>query len=251
MKKKTAYKGTFDHKRDIGRVRIANEDQSFVLTNYHGDVLMIVCDGMGGQNKGDYASKMALDHLVDSFKKKRKMPLFLSRLWLMRTLKEANSIIYNEAEKNPIYHDMGTTCVAVLIQGSSMIVINVGDSRAYAYSELGLRCLTSDQTYVNYLYRSGQIKERERDSSPDRHILMNALGVYPSCNFDVKTYPYFGETVLLCSDGLYNNVSEPEIRAILATDERTDQKTANLISEANHNGGSDNVAVALWETIKE
>lgn len=250
MKKSTSYKGTFDYKRDIGRIRIANEDQSFVLTNYQGDVLMVVCDGMGGQNKGDFASKMALDHFVESFKSKRKMPLFFSRLWMIRTLKEANSIIFDEADKNPFYHDMGTTCVAVLIQGTSMIVLNVGDSRAYAYNEFGLRRLTTDQTYVNYLYRSGQIKERERDSRPDRHVLMNALGIYPSINFDIQTMPYTGETILLCSDGLYNNISEPEIRAILSTDERTDQKTATLISEANHNGGSDNVAVALWETIK-
>ena len=251
MSKAVAYKGTFDFKRDIGRVRIANEDQSFVLTNYQGDVLLVVCDGMGGQNKGDFASKIAMDHLVESFKKKRKMPLFLSRLWLMRTIKEANAIIYDEAEKNAFYRDMGTTCVAVLIQGRSMIVINVGDSRAYCFDDQGLRRLTSDQTYVNYLYRSGQIEERERDSSPDRHILMNALGVHPSVNFDIQSFPYSGETILLCSDGLYNNVSEPEIRAVLSTDERTDQKTSTLISEANHNGGSDNVAVALWESVRQ
>ena len=251
MSRGISYKGTFDFKRDIGRVRIANEDQSFVLTNYQGDVLMVVCDGMGGQNKGDFASKMALDHLVESFKNKRKMPVFLSRLWLMRSVKEANSIIFKEADSNPFYHDMGTTLVAVLIQGNSMIVINVGDSRAYSYSESGLRRLTNDQTYVNYLYRSGQIKERERDSRPDRHVLMNALGIYPSVNFDIHTYPYSGETILLCSDGLYNNVSEPEIRAVLSTDERTDQKTATFISEANHNGGSDNIAVALWESVRE
>ena len=245
------YKGYFSSRTDIGRVRIANEDQAYVLTNYHGEVLMVVCDGMGGQNKGDYASKMAIDHLVECFQTKRRMPVFLSRSWLLRVIKEANAMIYDEAQKRKIYHDMGTTCVAALIQGQKIIVANVGDSRAYAYDERGLVRLTQDQTYVDYLYRSGQIKEREKDSSPNRHVLMNALGIYPSASLDLIVRPYCGETILLCSDGLYNNVSEPEIRAILSTDERPDVKVSSLISEANGNGGSDNVAIAIWEAIRQ
>ena len=245
-----AYKGYFASRTDIGKVRISNEDQSFVLTNYYGDVLMVVCDGMGGQNKGDYASKMALDHLVESFQTKRKTPVFLSRAWLRKTIKEANALIYNEAQNKQAYHDMGTTLVAVLIQGEKMIIANIGDSRAYAYDERGLVHLTEDQTYVDFLYRSGQIAEQEKNSSPDRHVLMNALGIYPSAMLDLYVRPYCGQTILLCSDGLYNNVSEPEIRAVLSTDERPDQKVSSLIAEANGNGGSDNIAIAIWEAIR-
>ena len=241
------YKGHFASRTDIGRVRVTNEDQATVLTNYHGDVFMVVCDGMGGQNKGDYASKMALDFLVESFQNKRKTPIFLSRAWLRKTIKEANANIYNEAERSKAYRSMGTTCVAVLIQGDKMIVANLGDSRAYAFDERGLTRLTSDQTYVDYLYRAGKINASEKESSPDRHVLLNALGIYPSASFDLEVKPYAGETIMLCSDGLYNNVSEPEIRAILATDERPDQKVLSLIAEANANGGSDNVAIAIWE----
>lgn len=244
------YKGHFASRTDRGRVRISNEDQAFVLTNYNGDVLMVVCDGMGGQNKGDYASKMAVDYLVESFQKKRKTPALLSRSWLLHTIKEANSIIYREATKNPTYRDMGTTCVAALIQGNKIILANIGDSRAYSYDEHGLSRLTEDQTYVDYLYRSGQIQDHERDTSPERHVLMNALGIFPSASCDLFVKPYYGETVLLCSDGLYNNVSEAEIRAVLATDERPDQKVSSLIAEANANGGSDNIAIAIWECEK-
>ncbi len=241
------YKGHFASRTDMGKVRISNEDQSFVLTNYNGDVLMVVCDGMGGQNKGDYASKMALDILVESFQKKRKTPALLTRSWLLRTIKDANSHIYNEATKNPTYRDMGTTLVCAVIQDNKIILANIGDSRAYRYDEQGLSRLTEDQTYVDYLYRSGQIKAKERDASPDRHVLMNALGIFPSASCDLVIKPYYGETILLCSDGLYNNVSESEIRAVLATDERPDQKVASLIAEANANGGSDNIAIAIWE----
>ena len=244
------YKGSFAFKTDIGRVRVTNEDQAFVLTNYQGDVFMIVCDGMGGQNKGDYASKIALDYLTEAFQKKRKMPILLTKIWLRKVIREVNSIIFNEAESNPTYSNMGTTMVAVLIQGRKMIVVNIGDSRAYAYDERGLRRLTEDQTYVGYLYRSGQIQERDLDSRPDRHVLMNALGIYPSVAYDLVVHPYLGETIMLCSDGLFNNVSQMEIKAVLATDERVGQKVALLISEANANGGSDNMAVALWESIR-
>lgn len=241
------YEGHFTVGKDIGRVRVTNEDQAFALRNYAGDTLLIVCDGMGGQNKGDYASKVAMDHVVEAFQKKRKTPVLLSRSWLRKVLKEANSIIFSEAEKNEMYRDMGTTAVVVLIQNDKMIIANIGDSRAYAFDERGLRRLTEDQTYVDYLYRSGQIEEREKDTSPDRHVLMNALGIYPSASFDLSIRPYCGEMILLCSDGLYNNVSEPEIRAILSTDEQLEQKVRSLIAEANANGGSDNVAIALWE----
>ncbi len=244
------YKGTFSAKTDIGRVRITNEDQASVLTNFRGEVLMVVCDGMGGQNKGDYASKIAIDYIVERFQSRRRTPAILTRSWLRRTIKEANAIIFNEAEKDETYRGMGTTCVAVLIQGEKMIVANIGDSRAYSYSAGTLSRLTNDQTYVNYLYRSGQIEEHECASNPNRHVLMNALGIYPSCSLDLSVRRYHGETLLLCSDGLYNNVSEPEIRAVLATNERSDQKVLSLIAESNANGGSDNVGIALWEVAK-
>ena len=245
------YKGTFAAQTDVGRVRVSNEDRATVLTNSSGDVFLCVCDGMGGQNKGDFASSLAIDYLVDAFKNKRKTPLILTKYWLRKAIRSVNSLIYNQAYDNPIYKDMGTTCVAVYIQGDKMVVANLGDSRAYSFGIRGLRRLTSDQTYVDYLYRTGKISERERESSPERHVLMNALGIYPSCSMDIEIQPYEGEAILLCSDGLYNNVSEPEIRAVLLTDERADQKVSSLINEANANGGSDNVGIAYWEAIDD
>lgn len=243
------YKGLFAFDTDIGRIRISNEDRAQVLTNFAGDVFLLICDGMGGQNKGDYASKMACDFLSESFKRKRKSALFFTKIWLKRTLRAINSAIYDEASKNPIYEGMGTTCVAVYIQRDRMIIANIGDSRAYKFGYGRLERLTNDQTYVDYLYRTGKIKAEERETSPDRHVLMNALGIYPSLSPDISVQPYNGEAILLCSDGLYNNVSEAEIRAILSTDERPDQKVASLISDANGNGGSDNIGISYWEAI--
>ena len=86
-------------------------------------------------------------------------------------------------------------------------------------------------------------------SRADRHVLMNAMGIFPSASFDIKAFAYEGESILLCSDGLYNNLSEAEIKAVLASSDRVDEKASFLISEANANGGSDNIAVALWEVL--
>lgn len=247
---KKGFKGTCAFKTDIGRVRISNEDQATVKINSLGEVFLIVCDGMGGQNKGDFASKMGIDSLLDSFlAKSNSLPTFAYKWWLGKAIKKANSIIYGEADKNPTYSGMGTTLVCALLSKDKLFLANVGDSRAYWLQKDKLVRLSQDQTYVDFLYRSGKISEAETLSHPDRHMLMNALGIYPSASYDLRVLPYAGESVMLCSDGLYNNVPETEIRAVLSTDERSDQKVFSLINEANHNGGSDNIAIALFEAL--
>lgn len=242
-----SYKGAFASLTDVGKVRISNEDQAAALTNSEGEVFLLICDGMGGQNKGDCASKLARDFLVESFLNKRAVPAFLLPFWISRSVKKANKLIYEQANANQTYKDMGTTCCLALISKSRLYVCNVGDSRAYWLHEGELSQLTQDQTYVDYLYRTGKISKDETSKRPDRHVLLNALGIYPSSSSDIRVYRYQGEKVLLCSDGLYNNLEIEEMRAILLGEERPDEKVASLIEEANASGGSDNIAVAYFE----
>ena len=110
--------------------------------------------------------------------------------------------------------------------------------------------VTEDQTYVGYLYRTGQITAEEMKTHPKRHMLMNALGVYPSASIDIKVSKYNNESVMLCSDGLYNNVPEADIASIIKGDDTTEEKINELICLANANGGSDNIGVVLWEASK-
>lgn len=246
---KKFYEGTFAFLTDRGKVRIANEDQARVVVNPYHNVMILVCDGMGGQNKGDYASKYACDALSEAFAT-HKPNRVLTKFWLSRTIKRINADIFSDAEKGPIYKGMGTTLVAIIIEGTQMTIANIGDSRAYAFYRGSLSRLTEDQTYVDFLYRTGKISEEETRTRPDRHVLMNALGIFPSVSIDVSTKPYIGQSILCCSDGLYNNVSEAEIRAVLNGDDRPDVKVSSLIDEANANGGSDNIAIAYWEAGK-
>lgn len=248
MSNKAYVYGNFTYKTDIGKVRMTNEDRAGAFTNAKGNVLLIVCDGMGGQNKGEYAAQIALDVISESFLKKQKFFSSLSaRNWLYSIVREANKKIYNEACTNEKYHNMGTTLSLVLIYKNSFFTIQVGDSRVYELKNNQLEQLTDDQTYVNYLYKMGKITKEEKATHPKRHVLTNALGMFPSAEFDFNTFPYTNSTLLICSDGLYNNVTDQEIASVLKGNDAITQKANELIAMANANGGSDNIAVTLWE----
>ena len=240
--------GRYALKTDIGRIRVSNEDRACALTNTRGNILLIVCDGMGGQNKGELASSIAIDSISRAFHEKpRFLNSFLAKRWVAKVIRTANTEIFNEASKNSDYQGMGTTITLVLIVGDYMVVAQAGDSRAYSYRARNLTQITEDQTYVQYLYRIGEIKEEDISTHPKRHVLMNALGIYPSLDLDIKTMPYMNDSLLLCSDGLYNNVPEKDILSIMKSTDTPDQKVNELISLANNNGGSDNIGVVIWE----
>ena len=241
--------GRFSYRTDIGKVRLNNEDQAIALTNASGNVLLIVCDGMGGQNKGDLASSLALNTIVASFKSRKGFSnAYLARMWVSKAMREANKSIYEQSQTNPSYQGMGTTVTLLLIIKDVAILGHVGDSRCYFLKNRhDLVQMSEDQTYVAYLVRTGQITAEEALIHPKRHVLMNAIGVYPSASLDIQTFPYLGEIVLLCSDGLYNNVPFEDIAAVLKGNDAVEQKVNELIAIGNKNGGSDNIAVVLWE----
>ena len=241
--------GRFSYKTDIGRVRVSNEDQAIALTNASGNVLLVVCDGMGGQNKGDLASSLAINTIVSSFKdRKGFLNNYFAKLWVNSAIKEANRSIYEQAQNNPTYRGMGTTITLLLIIKDIAILGHVGDSRCYFLkNHHDLVQMSEDQTYVSYLLRTGQITPEQALTPPKRHVLMNAVGIYPSASIEVKTFPYLNEEILLCSDGLYNNVPPDDISAIIKGNDSVEQKVNELIAIGNKNGGSDNIAVVLWE----
>lgn len=249
--KQTTIKGELIAQTDIGRVRVTNEDQAAALKSAMGYTLLCVCDGMGGHRKGDYASKLAIDIITEEFQKVGTfLTVFSARHWLTRTIKKINTTIYNEGHSSPIYKDMGTTIVVVLLYLDKIIIANVGDSRAYLVRYASLLQLTSDQTYVDYMIRAGKMTEDEAKVSDQRHVLMNAIGTFPSVSIDISVQNNIKNPILLCSDGLYNNASETEIHAALSTNESVEQKVQSLIRIANKNGGSDNIGIAYWEALK-
>lgn len=240
--------GRYCYKTDIGKVRISNEDNAIAIINSFGDILLCVCDGMGGYKKGDYASKTIIDYLHDSFLNKRKfLNKFTAINWASNVLKKANRQIFKEAQLAE-YKDMGSTVVLALIVKKSVIVLSAGDSRCYFYDQLSLKQVTNDQTYASYLISTGKLKQEDAESDSTRHVLTNAIGIFPVAKLDVNIFPYNGQNILLCSDGLYNNLSKDNILACINTNEDIGEKVSTLIACANSNGGSDNIAVVLWES---
>lgn len=244
-------KGRFGCQTDIGLVRKSNEDKALSLIDAQGNVLLCVCDGMGGYMKGDFASKIAVDVITAAFRSKMKWVFdFQVKLWISKIVKSINYSVYSESCDSEKFAGMGTTLCMVIFFKNKYFVVNIGDSRCYKLEKDKIVQLTEDQTYVQYLLKAGKIDEQEKMTSKDRHALMNFIGQSKDVNYVLKTYKNELQTILLCSDGLYNNASDKQIFSVLDSSERLDQKINSLIGIANANGGSDNIGISIWEPYK-
>jgi protein phosphatase len=244
-------KGRFGSKTDIGLVRASNEDKALSLIDADGNVLLVVCDGMGGYMKGDFASKIATDVLSAGFVSKKKwlFPFQVSN-WISKVIKSINYSVYTEATDSENFKGMGTTLVMAIFFKDNIYIANIGDSRCYMLQDEKVEQLTRDQTYVQYLLSHNKISEDEKLTSKDRHALMNFIGKNKNVDYEYKVVKNERKTILLCSDGLYNNASDKQIFSALNSDERLDQKISTLIGIAKANGGTDNIAVSMWEPYK-
>ena len=245
--------GNFFFAVDKGKVRPANEDFADARVNAYGQVILIVCDGMGGKNKGDYAAKYIGSHLANDFACMYKLMTSTRQIqkWLYKTINKYNRDVYKKAQEDPAYKSMGTTLSAVVLLGNKIIIAQVGDSRVYRVDKNNkLEQLTKDQTYVQHLVSSNRIDQYTAITHPDRHKLTNAVGVRFNVLVDFSEFEYNNETLLVCSDGLYNNVPNYDIESILKGEDTPERKCYQLIAFGNYNGGSDNMAAIVWESNK-
>ncbi len=224
---------------DTGNVRPSNEDH--FLT---GGDLFAVADGMGGLGQGDRASRLAIDVLRQGF------TTTPTAAGLVEAVAAANDELRSKAAAEPGEQTWGTTLAAVARVGAGdddrLVVVNVGDSRVYLFRDGELHLLSADHSRVADLVRAGEITAAEANEHPERHVLTSAIGVMervvPSVN---HTRPRPGDRLLLCSDGLFNEVPEATIAAVLGTDEGAARVADQLVATAKSNGGSDNVTVVV------
>lgn len=237
---------------DIGNVRKNNEDRA-AAADFGSVQLLIVCDGMGGHRKGEVASELALDIVASTFDNNPIPPnAYRAHKMLKKALKSANSDINRLASRDEAYADMGTTIVCALSLPDETIIVNCGDSRAYTYSKAqGLRLITTDQTYVQYLFDRGKITREEMATHPKRHVLMNAMGINATLSYDMFDIPNDYDALLLVSDGFSNMVSFREIEQFLALEVETKEKVQAMLNRALANGGTDNIAINLMEVKDE
>ena len=230
---------------DIGRIRTNNED-IFGIDAEHG--LYVVCDGMGGAAGGEVASSLACSTLIESFAAALE-PSSLPDLQasLLAAIRAANTAVYR-ASRGPEHHGMGTTLVAAAITGNTVLIANVGDSRAYVLQQGTWQQVTSDHSYINELIRTGSIRPEDsnapglqRFASTITRAIGTAKEVKPDF-FPVELKD--GDTVLLVSDGLTRYLDTPDFATLI---DPTDLEAScqRLIDSAKEQGGIDNITCLL------
>ncbi len=256
------FKLTFAAASDTGKVRTNNEDSFLLEPELE---LAMVADGMGGHNSGEVASSMAVKVTRDKYDSMRRTGLkpnpynekfTLESNQLGFAVQLANSVIYEAGNSGTENKGMGTTLSAALLNKDKVCIAHIGDSRIYLYRRGALQQLTEDHSLVMDHVRKGLLTREQAEVSPLQNILTRALGAQKTPAVDlVETVLEEGDRILLCTDGLFKAVKEPRLAETLK-DQGDDKKACeSLVTEANANGGPDNVTVAIGtvsrKTFKE
>ena len=235
---------------DKGRVRPTNQDiYQIEAREANQTALLVVCDGMGGANAGNVASRFAAQVFTESIKAELTRPLDAKeRQELMaHALEEANQTVFSLAGRQPEFRGMGTTLVAALVQGGEATILNVGDSRAYLFDGENLRQLTEDHSYVEEMRRQGRITAEVARTHPQKNLITRAVGVEPAVEGDLfEVALRKNEVLLLCSDGLSGMAEDQQIAAAIKNAKTLALAGDALLNLAMEGGGRDNITVALF-----
>lgn len=234
----------------IGNVRKAQEDShDMAIMTPNGDVF-VVCDGMGGHVGGAKASSIAVDSIIEYFKKEKydNIPQALND-----AIQYANMQIIGFASANPEFRGMGTTACIVILKDNEAYIAHVGDSRIYLYlgKEKQLHRITKDHSYVQNLVDAGQISDDEAEHHPNKNRILKALGIRPDMTPTVDVvHPKNGDIFLICTDGLNGMISDNTILQVMKQDVSLEKKGELLINlamqgEPGYPGGQDNCTLEL------
>jgi protein phosphatase len=227
---------------DPGIVRSVNQDSYYIDP---GQRFLIVADGMGGHAGGQEASQIATKTIQTHLEENWDSPLSAEEL-LQEAITAANEKIIEDQMNNPERQDMGTTLVMAIFRDGGSWYTHIGDSRLYRFRGQKLEQVTEDHTWVARAIKMGDLSEEEAKTHPWRHVLFQCLGrrdlpsvtVFP---LDVQS----GDSLILCSDGLTEEVSDEEISDYLQNDRDCQQIVTNLVEAAKKAGGSDNITVVM------
>jgi len=229
---------------DIGKTRKVNQD-CFYISEAHG--LYLVADGMGGHNAGEIASEMTAKHIASVFEQNGYYTDSLETERFFGSLvSEVNEMVRQAASDNPEYSGMGTTLAIACISGNVMHTCHVGDSRIYVINKDSIRQIGYDHSLVVQMLKEGKITAEEAALSNNRNILTQAIGSRDKVNPEVHSVNLNkGDRVLLCSDGLWDMVSDEDIKKV-AMVYRNPEKVCNLLlKKALDAGGKDNITIVF------
>ena len=236
-------------KTHIGLVRQNNQDAldfGALSDTVH---YAVVCDGMGGANGGNIASRIAVDVIAGRIKENLQEGRAHGAVehLLESAMAAANIGVYDRAQSDESLSGMGTTVVAVVTSGKNAYVSHVGDSRVYLLRQGELTAVTRDHSVVQELIESGQITQEEARSHPRRNYITRALGVTENESGESDEVELQkGDRLLLCTDGLTNMISREDIRQILLQ-QTAETAVEQLLQAALDAGGTDNITVLLMD----
>lgn len=240
---------------DIGMRRANNQDSYNIALASTAEGwqsrghLFVVADGMGAHAAGELASKIAVDTIAQSYRKR--VDTIPSEA-IYQAVLEANSLIHSRGQANAEFHGMGTTASVLLLLPQGGFVAHVGDSRVYRLRRGQLEQLSFDHSLVWEMMATGQIAEDQANNFVPKNIITRSLGPAPHVEADREgPYPLaVGDTFLLCSDGLTGQVTDDQLGQILATLEPPEAAQA-LVDLANLSGGPDNITVIVVKVTDE
>ncbi len=239
---------------DVGRRRKINEDSFLVSPEAN---LFAVCDGMGGHNAGEVASRMAIE-AISTFIESSGVEQEITWPWgmdanlsfdanrLKTAIRIANSRVFQEADKREELTGMGTTVVAALLAGEVMTIGSAGDSRCYLVRGGELMQLTRDDSWVSAALGEGILNSDDVEHHPLRNVITKAIGAREAIDLDLIEHRLMpGDVAMLCSDGLHGMLNDQDLAQLLPLPDSLEEATARLIDAANEAGGRDNVTVVL------
>lgn len=230
---------------DVGTVRAQNEDSILSQADIG---LWTVADGMGGHGGGDIASQMIVEHLQ---KITLSPQLSQSVNEIETAIREVNSRLLEYSRSKLAGRTIGSTFVSLLIKGNVGVCLWAGDSRLYRYRHNKLTAISEDHSHVAELVKKGLISAAQAEVHPERNVITRAVGTSPSIDIDITVFDLkIGDQFLLCSDGLYNAVSEAEIIDSL-NKQSLKNSVSELIQRALDNHASDNVSLILVKGVNQ
>jgi serine/threonine protein phosphatase PrpC len=210
--------------------------------------LFAVADGMGGHAAGEVASQLALDTLLRQYYSSDETPV-PPAIRLDRAVLEANLDIYEQAVSVDAQAGMGTTLVTAVVQEDRLIVANVGDSRAYLVRDGEAIQITDDHSWVAEQVKLGVMTDEQAENHAYRNVVTRCLGHKPGIQVDIFEHRLRdGDAILLCSDGLSNQVSADEMARVVA-EHTPEESTDELIDLANRAGGPDNITAVVVQVV--
>jgi protein phosphatase len=236
-----------------GTIRTINEDT--VLWD-PGLSLLAVADGMGGHNAGEVASRLAIETIRAFLEKSAKshdctwpfgvdVTVSLEMNRLRTAVRLANRRIFRESEERVEYTGMGTTVVAALVAGPRVTFVSVGDSRLYLVGARELQQVSRDDSFMGLLSKEAGLDAKALEKHPLRHVLTNVVGARPDLELSGDEFELQdGQAIMLCSDGLYGAVPEPQLHVAAAVAD-LDQAADTMIRAAIEGQSDDNVSVLL------